>query len=81
MSSRAPMRIRGKAKSEDSSAAKQFQQQTAQMPAAAAATPPTSEGAKAGEAVDESGVEAKDIESVISQAGCTRPATVRGSTR
>lgn len=75
----------GEAKSEDSSAAnqaaaaKQFQQQAAQMPAAqAAATPaaPEPEG-EASEAVDESGLEGKDIELVMSQAGCTRAAAVK----
>ena len=74
----------GEAKSEDSSAAnqaaaaKQFQQQAAQMPAAQAAAPPAPEPeGEAAEAVDESGLEAKDIELVMSQAGCTRPAAVK----
>jgi nascent polypeptide-associated complex subunit alpha len=83
----------GEAKSEDSSAAnqaaaaKQFQQQAASaMPSAAAAaaataTPPPTADADAAEeggaAVDESGLEAKDIELVMSQAGCTRPAAVK----
>ena len=72
----------GEAKSEDSSAAsqaaaaKQFQQQAAQMPAAAAAAPPAAEP-ESTEAVDETGLEAKDIELVMSQAGCTRPAAVK----
>lgn len=74
----------GEAKSEDSSAAsqaaaaKQFQQQAAAMPAAAAAAvpPPTAEATDEA-AVDESGLEAKDIELVMSQAGCTRPAAVK----
>lgn len=83
----------GEAKSEDSSAAnqaaaaKQFQQQAAQMPASAAAaaaasaaaSPPAPEAAEgeAAEAVDESGLESKDIDLVMSQAGCTRPAAVK----
>ena len=78
----------GEAKSEDSNAAsqaaaaRQFQQQQA-MPAAAAAAPmPTAEVADAGseeggDAVDETGLEAKDIELVMSQAGCSRSAAVK----
>lgn len=74
----------GEAKSEDSAAAnqaaaaKQFQamqQAAASQPAAntaAAAAPPVVE-----EAVDESGLEAKDIELVIAQAGCSRAAAVK----
>lgn len=70
-------------------AAKQFQQQAASaMPSAAAASaaaatpPPTADDGAAGAddggaAVDESGLEAKDIELVMSQAGCTRPAAVK----
>lgn len=82
----------GEAKSEDSTAAnqaaaaKQFQamqqaaasqQASQQAPAAAgaaaaAAAPPVAE-----EAVDETGLEAKDIELVITQAGCSRAAAVK----
>jgi len=83
----------GEAKSEDQSAvsqaaaAKQFQAQQAaaampQAPMAAGAA-----GAAGGdddddvpdleEAVDETGVEAKDIELVVSQAGCSRAAAVK----
>ena len=77
----------GEAKSEDSSAmsqaaaAKQFQQQAQ---AAAAAAAPEAASAEAGEAapageeaVDETGLEAKDIELVMSQAGCSRAAAVK----
>ena len=76
----------GEAKSEDSSAAnqaaaaKQFQQQAAQqMPATQAATPPAPEpeGGDAAEAIDETGLEAKDIELVMSQTGCTRQVVVK----
>ena len=74
----------GEAKSEDSSAAsqaaaaKQFQQQAAAMPAAAAAAvpPPTAEATDEA-AVDESGLEAKDIELVMSQASCSRAKAVK----
>mmetsp|Transcript_16758 Transcript_16758/g.27201 ORF Transcript_16758/g.27201 Transcript_16758/m.27201 type:complete len:198 (-) Transcript_16758:92-685(-) len=77
----------GEAKSEDTSAAsqaaaaKQFRQPPQEMPAAAAAAPEAvpSVGDEAGEeeAVDESGVEAKDIELVMSQAGCSRAKAVK----
>ena len=69
----------GEAKSEDqgaasqAAAAKQFQQQQA----AAASTPlaPTPEETE--EVVDETGLEAKDIELVMTQAGCSRAAAVK----
>jgi nascent polypeptide-associated complex subunit alpha len=81
----------GEAKSEDSSAAsqaaaaKQFQQAVPPAAAAAEALPEltsvTEEApdAAGGEeaAVDETGVEAKDIELVMSQAGCSRAAAVK----
>ena len=73
-------------------AAKQFQQQAQAMPAAAApAMPAAAEGeeggipamdggeaagGEGGEAVDETGLESKDIELVMSQAGCSRSAAV-----
>lgn len=75
----------GEAKSEDSSAAsqaaaaKQFQA----MPPSAAATADASAdadtpaAAAADEAVDETGLEAKDIELVMSQAGCSRAVAVK----
>jgi nascent polypeptide-associated complex subunit alpha len=76
----------GEAKSEDSSAAsqaaaaKQFQQQAAAMPAgqpAAAGMPDLQEVEEgAAETVDETGLESKDIELVMSQAGCSRAAAV-----
>lgn len=70
----------GEAKSEDSSAAsqaaaaKQFQQQAA---AQMQTPPPEAAAPEAEEAVDETGVEAKDIELVISQAGCSRASAVK----
>lgn len=78
----------GEAKSEDSNAAsqaaaaKQFQQQAAMMQSAGATSPSNAEAATASadasdEAVDETGVEAKDIELVMSQAGCSRAAAVK----
>lgn len=80
----------GEAKSDDSAAAsqaaaaKQFQQQPMQPSAAQAASPGSDEipdvGAAAGsaeEAVDETGLESKDIDLVVSQAGCTRAAAVK----
>jgi nascent polypeptide-associated complex subunit alpha len=79
----------GEAKSEDLSsssqaaAAKQFRQPQQEMAAAAAATsaaapaaPEVSEETEE-EAIDETGVEAKDIELVMSQAGCTRAKAVK----
>jgi nascent polypeptide-associated complex subunit alpha len=79
----------GEAKSEDSSAAsqaaaaKQFQQQAAQIPqtpapSSSAAIPAADTTAAAGaeEVVDETGVESKDIDLVMSQAGCSRAAAV-----
>lgn len=69
----------GEAKSEDSSAAsqaaaaKQFQAPAA--PAAAAATAAAPEEPAAD--VDETGLEPKDIELVMSQAGCSRAAAVQ----
>jgi nascent polypeptide-associated complex subunit alpha len=77
----------GEAKSEDSTgasqaaAAKQFRPpQASDMAAAAAAapsTPASSDAAAEEEEVDETGVEAKDIELVMSQAGCTRAKAVK----
>ena len=75
----------GEAKSEDTSAAhqaaaaKQFRQPQQEMAAAAAAAPEAVAGGDDGEeeAVDETGVEAKDIELVMSQAGCTRAKAVK----
>jgi nascent polypeptide-associated complex subunit alpha len=81
----------GEAKSEDSSAAsqaaaaKQFQQPAAPAAAASDAIPELTsvaeeaDDAGAGEeaAVDETGVEPKDIELVMSQAGCSRAAAVK----
>mmetsp|Transcript_14160 Transcript_14160/g.18457 ORF Transcript_14160/g.18457 Transcript_14160/m.18457 type:complete len:209 (+) Transcript_14160:107-733(+) len=70
-------------------AAKQFQQQAQTMPAAAAAPEPVAEGSDindidedvtppaADAAIDETGLEAKDIDLVISQAGCSRAAAVK----
>jgi nascent polypeptide-associated complex subunit alpha len=76
----------GEAKSEDSSAAsqaaaaKQFQQQSAAMPAGqpAAAGMPDLQEVEEGvvETVDETGLESKDIELVMSQAGCSRASAV-----
>jgi len=71
----------GEAKSEDSSAAsqaaaaKQFQT----MPQAEPAMPELAEvdESAAEEVVDETGVEPKDIELVMSQAGCSRAAAVK----
>lgn len=73
----------GEAKSEDLSsasqaaAAQQFRKPQ-EMPAAAAAAPsgPAAEE-DADEEVDETGLEAKDIELVMSQAGCTRSKAVK----
>jgi nascent polypeptide-associated complex subunit alpha len=79
----------GEAKSEDSSgssqaaAAKQFRQPQQEMAAAAAATssavpvmPEVSEETEE-ESIDETGVQAKDVELVMSQAGCTRAKAVK----
>jgi nascent polypeptide-associated complex subunit alpha len=75
----------GEAKSEDSSAvsqaaaAKQFQQQAAaSMPSqpAAAGMPDLEEVDEGAGEVDETGLESKDIELVMSQAGCSRAAAV-----
>jgi nascent polypeptide-associated complex subunit alpha len=75
----------GEAKSEDSSAAsqqaaaKQFQQQAASMPSQpAAAGMPDLQEVEEGvvETVDETGLESKDIELVMSQAGCSRAGAV-----
>lgn len=69
--------IFGEAKSDDSNAAtqaaaaKQFQAMQ-QAAAAAPATPQVVE-----EAVDETGLEAKDIDLVMNQAGCSRAAAVK----
>ena len=68
----------GEAKSEDlaaqsqAAAAKQFR---VPQPEAAAASPAAPEESE--DAVDESGCEAKDIELVMSQAGCTRARAVK----
>mmetsp|Transcript_142654 Transcript_142654/g.201792 ORF Transcript_142654/g.201792 Transcript_142654/m.201792 type:complete len:193 (-) Transcript_142654:42-620(-) len=76
----------GEAKSEDLSsasqaaAAKQFRQpQPSEMAAAAAAaaTPAAPASEEPEEEVDETGVEAKDIELVMSQAGCSRAKAVK----
>jgi nascent polypeptide-associated complex subunit alpha len=74
----------GEAKSEDLSsasqaaAAKQFRQPQQELPPAAAAAPAApAAGAEDEEEVDETGLEAKDIELVISQAGCTRAKAVK----
>ena len=70
----------GEAKSEDLSAqsqaaaAKQFRMPPA-AEAPAAASPAVPE--EADEAVDESGVEAKDVELVMSQSGCSRARAVK----
>ena len=75
----------GEAKSEDSSAAsqqaaaKQFQQQAASMTSQpAAAGMPDLQEVDEGvvETVDETGLESKDIELVMSQAGCSRAGAV-----
>ena len=72
----------GEAKSEDSSAAsqaaaaKQFQAQAPAAPAAPAAAGEDAAPA-AEEPVDETGVETKDIDLVMSQAGCSRAAAVK----
>ena len=69
----------GEAKSEDLSAqsqaaaAKQFRMPPAAEPAAASPAAPED----ADEAVDESGLEGKDIELVMSQAGCSRARAVK----
>jgi nascent polypeptide-associated complex subunit alpha len=74
----------GEAKSEDLSsasqaaAAKQFRQPQPELAAAAAAAPAVPASAEEPEEeVDESGVEAKDIELVMSQAGCSRAKAVK----
>ena len=84
--------IFGEAKSEDqtgasqAAAAKQFAQPQQEMAAAAAAqaaSPDMPELVDAGdagadeEAVDETGLDSKDIELVMSQAGCSRPKAVQ----
>lgn len=72
----------GEAKSEDlagasqAAAAKQFRQPQ-EMPAAAAAPSAPAAEEEADEEVDETGLEAKDIELVMSQAGCTRSKAVK----
>jgi len=78
--------IFGEAKSEDqgaaqqqATAAKQFQQPQQMAAAAAAQAPPTMPDMPAAvedDAVDEIGVDAKDIELVMSQAGCSRSKAV-----
>ena len=72
--------IFGEAKSEDqtgasqAAAAKQFRQEAAATPA----MPAMEEAAgEADEAVDETGLDPKDIELVMSQAGCSRPKAVQ----
>jgi nascent polypeptide-associated complex subunit alpha len=74
----------GEAKSEDLSsasqaaAAKQFRQPQEMAAAAAASAPPVMPIAEEpDEEVDESGVEPKDIELVMSQAGCSRVKAVK----
>ena len=72
----------GEAKSEDLSsasqvaAAKQFRQPQQEMAAAAPAAPAAASD-EPEEEVDETGVEAKDIELVMSQAGCSRAKAVK----
>ena len=72
----------GEAKSEDLSsasqaaAAKQFRQPQQEMAAVAPAVPEVA-AEEADEEVDETGVEAKDIELVMSQAGCSRGKAVK----
>ncbi len=71
----------GEAKSEDSSAvsqaaaAKPFQAPPQAPPAVAELAEEAAAAAE--DAVDETGVEAKDIELVVSQAGCSRAAAVK----
>ncbi|MGK3741558.1 MAG: nascent polypeptide-associated complex subunit alpha [Bacillariaceae sp.] len=74
----------GEAKSEDQGAAqqqamaaKQFQQQAAEAPAAPPAMPEMAEIPDDDDAEDETGVDAKDIELVMSQAGCARSKAVK----
>lgn len=73
----------GEAKSEDSTgasqaaAAKQFRPPQAPEMAPAVPAAPTAPEATEDEEVDETGVEAKDIELVMSQAGCTRAKAVK----
>eukprot|EP00339_Tiarina_fusa_P019674 CAMPEP_0117030210 /NCGR_PEP_ID=MMETSP0472-20121206/21815_1 /TAXON_ID=693140 ORGANISM="Tiarina fusus, Strain LIS" /NCGR_SAMPLE_ID=MMETSP0472 /ASSEMBLY_ACC=CAM_ASM_000603 /LENGTH=184 /DNA_ID=CAMNT_0004738201 /DNA_START=82 /DNA_END=636 /DNA_ORIENTATION=+ len=73
----------GEAKSEDLSsasqaaAAKQFRQPQPEMAAAAASAPAAPAPEEPEEDVDETGVEAKDIELVMSQAGCSRAKAVK----
>lgn len=75
----------GEAKSEDLSsasqaaAAKRFRQPHQGLPPAAAAAAPAAAApaAEEEEEVDETGLEAKDIELVISQVGCTRAKAVK----
>jgi nascent polypeptide-associated complex subunit alpha len=73
----------GEAKSEDLSsasqaaAAKQFRQPQQELPAAAAAPAAPAAEEDADEEVDETGLESKDIDLVMSQAGCTRAKAVK----
>jgi nascent polypeptide-associated complex subunit alpha len=73
----------GEAKSEDLSsasqaaAAKQFRQPQQELPAAAAAPAAPAADEDADEEVDETGLESKDIDLVMSQAGCTRAKAVK----
>ena len=73
----------GEAKSEDLSsasqaaAAKQFRQPQEMAAAAAASTPAMPSVDEAEEEVDETGIEPKDIELVMSQAGCSRAKAVK----
>ncbi len=77
--------IFGEAKTEDqnqmAAAAQQAAQQQAAMAAASQQAPgpldPVSEEPAGGEAVDEDGVEGKDIDLVMSQAGCSRAKAVK----
>ena len=67
----------GEAKSEDSSAASQAAAAKQFHPAAAAQAQAPPPPQMPEETVDETGVEAKDIELVMSQAGCSRAAAVQ----
>jgi len=75
----------GEAKSEDNAAAtqaaaaKQFMAQQQQQQAAAGMMPtaPPTIPEEDEEAVDESGVESKDVDLVVSQAGCSRATAVK----
>ena len=70
-------RIRRGAAQQQAMAAKQFQQQAAEAPAAPPAMPEMAEIPDDDDAEDETGVDAKDIELVMSQAGCARSKAVK----